>query len=256
MAYDGREFAGWARQAGLRTVQGVLEELIGHLVGRSVDLVCAGRTDAGVHARGQVAHLDVPRATLGHLTCRRLNRGLPADVRITAAVPAAPGFDARFAALWRRYSYRVCDDEVGPAPLDRHRTLAWPRPLDGEAMNRAAIPLLGEHDFIALCKPRPGASTIRQLQACAWRRRPDGTLELGVQADAFCHSMVRSLVGVLLPVGDGRRDPSWPVEVLRSRMRHPAAMVMPPHPLVLEEVGYPPDDLLQQRQALTRQVRR
>lgn len=232
-----------------------MERIIGHLVGGTVDLVCAGRTDAGVHARGQVAHVDIPMSGLEVLNSRRLNRGLPPDIRVTAIGPAAPGFDARFSALWRRYSYRVCDQVSGPDPLARHRTLAWPKPLDETAMNDAAEAMLGEHDFAALCKQRPGATTIRDLQACAWTRESDGTLILQVRADAFCHSMVRSLVGVLLPVGDGRRSTSWPMHVLASGVRHPAAMVMAPHPLVLEEVGYPPEELLLQRQSVTRQVR-
>lgn len=229
--------------------------LIGHLMGCPANLVCAGRTDAGVHARGQVVHLDVPPEAFDLLSLRRLNRGLPADVRITSLERAPEGFDARFSALWRRYSYRICDDELGPDPLERHRTLAWPRELDEKAMNEAASALVGEHDFAALCKQRPGATTIRDLQACGTRRESFGTLLLEVQADAFCHSMVRSLVGVLLPVGDGRRGVDWPAEVLASGRRHPAAMVMPPHPLVLESVGYPPDDRMLQRQLVTRQVR-
>lgn len=255
LAYDGLGFAGWARQAGQRTIQGEIERILGHLSGCQVGVVCAGRTDAGVHARGQVAHVDIPCEAQDRLSLRQVNRALPEDIRVSSLERAPEGFDARFSALWRRYSYRVCDDAIGPDPLERHRTLAWPKRLDEKAMNEAANGLLGEHDFAAFCKRRPNGTTIRQLQACDWSRRPDGTVVLDIQADAFCHSMVRSLVGALLPVGDGRRGIHWPVDMLRAGHRHSAAMVMPAHPLVLEAVGYPPDDRLLDRQAITRQVR-
>jgi len=232
-----------------------VERVLGHLIGAECSLVCAARTDAGVHAHGQVAHLDLPHTSLENLSLRRLNRPLPPDVRIVACQPVPIDFDARFSALWRRYSYRICDDQVGPDPLQRHRTLGWPKPLDEGAMNQAAAGLIGEHDFASLCKRRPGASTIRELQVCRTTRDPDGILVLQVRADAFCHSMVRSLVGMLLPVGDGRRDPSWPAEVLVSGLRHPAAMVMPPHPLILEEVRYPAPEEFADRQLRTRRMR-
>lgn len=235
-------------------MQGELEAVLAHLVRIPVALTCAGRTDAGVHARGQVAHVDVPADTAG-LTVERVNRALPADIRVVGLCQAPSGFDARFSAMWRRYSYRVSDAPSGPDPLERHRVLPWPRPLDLEAMNQAAAALVGEHDFAAFCKPRPFASTIRALLECSWQRDATGTAALGIRADAFCHSMVRSLVGALLPVGDGRRGPDWPTAVLASGRRHPAAMVMPAYALILEEVGYPGPDGMQQRQAVTRSLR-
>lgn len=235
-------------------MQGELEAVLVHLVRMPVTLTCAGRTDAGVHARGQVAHVDVPNEAAG-LTLDRVNRALPADIRVLGLGPAPVGFDARFSALWRRYSYRVCDGPSGPDPLDRHRILPWPRPLDLAAMNEASASLLGEHDFAAFCKQRPFASTIRALLECAWARDEAGLAVLTIRADAFCHSMVRSVVGALLPVGDGRRGHHWPGEVLRSGRRDPAVTVMPAYPLILEEVGYPAPEGLQQRQAITRFVR-
>lgn len=255
LAYDGFAFVGWARQQGQRTVQGEVERVLGHLLGQPVALVCAGRTDSGVHAKGQVAHFDLPLGCTVGPSLHQVNRALPHDIRVGVLDVAPNGFDARFSALWRRYSYRVCDQVTGPDPLERHRTLSWPRGLDEAGMNAAARRLLGEQDFAAFCKRRATGSTIRTLQRCAWTRLSSGVLVLEVQADAFCHSMVRSLVGALLPVGDGRRSIDWPVEVLHERQRHSAVMVMPAHPLVLEEVGYPCAGELLARQAITRQVR-
>lgn len=229
--------------------------MLAHLIGRQARVTCAGRTDAGVHATGQVAHVDVVSDSAPALTVARINRALPADIRLLALGPAPTGFDARFSALWRQYAYRVCDDDIGPHPLIRNQVLRWPRPLDLTAMNRAAEQLRGEHDFAAFCKRRPQASTIRELFDCRWDRDAEGVAVLRVRADAFCHSMVRSLVGALLPVGDGRRDPSWPATVLTTGQRDPAVMVMPPYPLVLEAVGYPSGAGLAARQAVTRHLR-
>ena len=257
IAYDGRDFSGWARQthpAGLRTIQGLLEEVLGHLLGVGVTVTCAGRTDAGVHARGQVAHLDVAEWP-GEVDVRRVNRALPSDVRVTRISPVPAEFDARFSAIWRRYSYRVCDDGVGPAPLDRWSVLPWHRPLRIEDLNEASAHLVGEHDFAPFCKQRDFGTTVRAVQVLHWDRDADGLAVMTVQADAFCHSMVRSLVGVLLPVGDGRRATTWPAEILRSGQKHSAVTVMPAFPLVLEEVGYPADDLLLERQRQTRTLR-
>ena len=255
LAYDGRNFSGWARQTELRTVQGELERMLGHLYGVHVDVTCAGRTDAGVHARGQVAHIDVPESLVDGLELRRINRALSEDVRIIAITRVPESFDARFSAIWRRYSYTVSDSVVGAAPLDRHMVLAWPRPLNLDALNEAAQAVIGEHDFTAFCKPRDFASSVREIQDLTWTR-VDGQAVMSIRADAFCHSMVRSLVGVMLPVGDGRRSVTWPADVLASRARHSAVTVMPAFPLVLEEVGYPPDHLLLARQEQTRTFRK
>ncbi|WP_218566724.1 tRNA pseudouridine(38-40) synthase TruA [Vallicoccus soli] len=269
LAYDGTAFAGWARQPGLRTVQGELEAALTRVLRLDgpAQLTVAGRTDAGVHARGQVAHLDVPRAAWeavpgrsprqpGEALVLRLAGTLPPDVRVRRAAPAPPGFDARFGAVWRRYAYRVCDAPQGPDPLVRHHVLRHPRPLDPATMTAAGALLLGEHDFAAFCRRREGASTVRALQRLQWRRVEDGPyaglLEGTVVADAFCHSMVRALVGALLAVGDGRRPPDWPRGVLSARRRDPAVTVVGPEGLVLEEVGYPPDAELAARAAQTR----
>ena len=221
-------------------------------------LTVAGRTDAGVHARGQVAHLDVPAAAWPVPAGRALSRlagVLPADVRVRAIGPAPDGFDARFSALWRRYSYRVCDDEAAADPLRRHETLWRFRRLDLAAMNEAARRLLGEHDFAAFCRRREGATTVRALRTLDWRRDDDGTAIATVVADAFCHNMVRSLAGALLAVGEGWRPPGWPAAVLAAAVRDPAVRVLPPHGLCLEEVGYPPPGDLAARAAAARRVR-
>jgi tRNA pseudouridine38-40 synthase len=251
LAYEGTGYAGWARQPDQRTVQGVLEDALRTVLRlpESPSLTVAGRTDAGVHARGQVAHSDLDDVP----PIRWLNRLLPDDVRLWSVTAASPGFDARFSALSRRYSYRVTDGPVDP--LRRRDTLAWGHPLDLAAMNAAAESLMGEHDFAAYCKRREGATTIRRLLALSWSRAADGVLEARVEADAFCHSMVRALVGALLTVGEGRRPPEWPGQVLAAAVRDSAVPVVPAHGLCLEEVHYPPDAQLAARASATRRVR-
>jgi len=260
LSYDGTEFSGWAAQPARRTVEGVLTETLGRVLrlGEAPRLTVAGRTDAGVHARGQVAHADLLVDTweaLADAMPRRLARALPPDIRVRRMMRAPEGFDARFSALWRRYSYRVCDDLTAADPLRRHDTLWYPRGLDLAAMNAAATALLGEHDFAAFCRRREGATTVRALRRLDWQRDVDGVAVACVIADAFCHNMVRALVGALLPVGEGSRAPSWPAAVLAAAVRDPAVRVVPPHGLCLEEVRYPEPGQLAARATLTRRVR-
>lgn len=225
---------------GLTTVLRVAEPLT---------LVVAGRTDAGVHASGQVAHVDVPVSRYpGELASptdpsaemallRRLAGVLPRDMRVTSVEVVTSAFDARFSATSRRYTYRVWDSVVPPDPLRRRVVLWHRRQLDLDAMNRAALPLVGEHDFLAFCRPREGARTTRTLLGTRCRRERDGTVAIEVVGQAFCHNQVRALVGALLPVGDGRRDEGWPAAVLSARERG-RITVAPAHGLVLEEVRY------------------
>jgi tRNA pseudouridine38-40 synthase len=268
LAYDGTDFFGWAAQPGLRTVQGVVEQTLQRVLRleKPPTTTCAGRTDAGVHARGQVCHVDVPAAAYAavsgrsslppaHVLTRRLAGALPADVRVRRVEEAPDGFDARFSALWRRYAYRICDDPAVADPLRRREVLDHPRRLDHEAMNDAARRLLGEHDFAAFCRAREGATTVRTLLELSWDRDATGLLVARVIADAFCHSMVRALVGALLRVGEGRRPVEWPAQVLAARVRDPAVPVVPARGLTLEEVAYPPANQLAARAALTRRVR-
>ena len=267
LAYDGTDFHGWAAQPTLRTVQGTLEAALAQVLRLdTVAVTCAGRTDTGVHARGQVMHLDVEEHALeesaGRSTSppaeallRRLNGVLPVDVRVHRVAVAAVGFDARFSALWRRYAYRIADAPDLVDPLARTAVLAWPRQLDLAAMNEAAALLTGEHDFAAFCRKREGATTIRTLLDLSWDRDPTGLAVATVRADAFCHSMVRALVGCLVAVGEGRRTPSWAGEVLRSATRDPGVTVMHAHGLTLEEVAYPADDELAAQAQAARVVR-
>lgn len=253
LAYDGTDFRGWAAQPGLRTVQGELTAALATVLRVPVDdvpVTCAGRTDSGVHARGQVAHVDLaPALAEQHaerldLLARRLNGVLERDVRVRAVTPAPDGFDARFAALWRRYAYRIVDDPARVDPLTRHHVLAWPRRLDETAMAHAAATLVGLHDFAAFCKQREGATTVRTLLDFDWIRDDDGVLVGHVQADAFCHSMVRALVGCMIAIGEGRLPVEWAAQVLTARERDPRVVVVPAHGLTLEEVAYPEDDEL------------
>jgi tRNA pseudouridine38-40 synthase len=267
LAYDGTDFHGWAAQPRLRTVQGELEAALGTALRvPEVPVVCAGRTDTGVHARGQVVHLDVTEADLTasagrsqdpplEALVRRLNGILPGDVRVRRAVVAAEGFDARFSALWRRYAYRVADAPDLVDPLTRRHVLAWPRPLDLARMNAASADLVGHHDFASFCKRREGATTIRTLLDLSWARDADGVAVATVRADAFCHSMVRALVGCLLAIGEGRRPVTWAAEQLAARQRDPGVSVAHAHGLTLEEVAYPDAAALAQRAEQTRAKR-
>ena len=254
LAYDGTGFSGWARQPGLRTVQGVLEDALATIFRRHdapPRLTVAGRTDVGVHATGQVAHVDLTPAQLGSLRgdlAKRLNgiAGLDSDVRVFRSIAAPPGFDARFSALWRRYEYRIADAGALHDPRRRSHTLWHPAALDAEAMHAAAQSLLGLHDFAAFCKPREGATTIRTLKEFTWERDPDGVLIARLQADAFCHSMVRALIGACV-------DAAADVVTLRdAAVRTSAFKVMPAKGLTLVEVGYPPDAELAARAEQTR----
>jgi tRNA pseudouridine38-40 synthase len=257
VAYDGTDFAGWAVQPDRRTVAGVLTAELVRLFGSADGLTVAGRTDAGVHATGQVCHVDVPPSSWERLSdsvVRRLAGLLPDDVRVRSVAPAPEGFDARFSALWRRYEYRVTDDPWGASPLRRHDTLAWPRRLDLDALNAAARGLVGEHDFAAYCRRKEHGTTIRMVQRLDWERAVDGVFVATVQADAFCQSMVRSLVGAMLTVGDGRRAVEWPGSLLTRRERASEVPVVGAHGLTLVEVAYPAGGFAERADA-TRRLR-
>jgi tRNA pseudouridine38-40 synthase len=268
LAYDGAQFCGWARQPGLRSVQAELESALRAVLrvgaGIPVRVAVAGRTDAGVHAVGQVCHSDVPLAAWAavpdpSLTLRRrLNGVLPPDLRVRHVDVAPEGFDARWSASWRRYSYLVADDPAGQDPRTRGHVLWHPRALDVEAMDAACAPFVGEHDFAAFCRAREGASSVRTLHDIGWRRvgRSAGAaspVEFSVRADAFCHSMVRALVGAFIAVGDGRWPVERPAQLLAAAERVPVIATAPAHPLTLVEVGYPPDaDLARQAEQARR----
>lgn len=234
-----------------------------------VRLRAAGRTDAGVHATGQVGHVDVPVDAVANAysrssaggggpeflpLVRRLGRFLPGDVRVTEIARAPEGFDARFSALRRHYAYRLTTAPYGALPQQARYVTAWPRALDVDTMNAASRDLLGLHDFAAFCRHREGATTIRELQRLDWSR--DGELITArVSADAFCWSMVRSLVGALLAVGEHRRPVSWCAELLSATARSSDFAAAPPQGLTLLGVDYPPDDQLEARNLITRDLR-
>jgi tRNA pseudouridine38-40 synthase len=268
IAYDGTDFAGWAVQAGQRTVAGVLDDALSTVFRVTVTVRAAGRTDAGVHATGQVAHVDVPTDALAYAyprtprpddreflpLVRRLARLLPADVRVRDIVRAPAGFDARFSALRRHYIYRLSTAPYGVEPQRARYVTPWPRPLDVDAMAEASRHLLGLQDFAAFCRPRVGATTIRDLQRLDWSR--DGeNITAYVTADAFCWSMVRSLVGAVLAVGEHRREPGWCSELLTSTERSSDFAAAPPQGLTLVGVDYPPNDQLEARTKVTRELR-
>src|SRR4051794_30890353 len=260
VSYDGGDFSGWAVQPSRRTVAGVLLEALARLVGAGtpLGLTVAGRTDAGVHATGQVCHIDLPTGLWDELSgslLRRLGALMPPDARVRA-VTAVPGtFDARFSATFRRYEYRVADTPWGPEPLRRNDTIRWVRPLDVDRMRVAAAGLIGEHDYAAYCKRKEHATTVRAITRLDWRRDPDGVAVATVQADAFCQAMVRSLVGAMLTVGDGRREPSWPATLLGLRGRSSSITVAPAHGLTLVAVGYPAETEYARRADATRRLR-
>ncbi|MDZ7885683.1 MAG: tRNA pseudouridine(38-40) synthase TruA [Mycobacterium sp.] len=269
VAYDGTDFAGWATQEGQRTVAGVLEDALSTVFRTPVILRAAGRTDAGVHASGQVVHVDVPEAALRHAypraarpagepeflpLTRRLARFVPEDVRVLGIVRAPEGFDARFSALRRHYEYRFATAPYGATPEQARFVTPWPRPLDVAAMRDASRHLIGLHDFAAFCKHREGATTIREMQRLDWTRDGD-LITAHVSADAFCWSMVRSLVGALLAVGEGRREPAWCASLLGASKRSSDFAAAPARGLTLVAVDYPADDQLAARISVTRDLR-
>ncbi|MGK9219695.1 MULTISPECIES: tRNA pseudouridine synthase A [unclassified Microbacterium] len=273
IAYDGTNFRGWARQPGLRTVQGTLEAALTRIASSPVQLVVAGRTDAGVHATGQVAHADIDDVQWERMTQRRRNApevedpmepvarrlmgvlGQYSDVAVNRVSTAPEGFDARFSATWRRYAYRIADQVVGYDPMERHRTTTVRAELDVAAMDDAARGLVGLWDFAAYCKPRPEATTIRTLLEFDWRRDDDGVLVANVRADAFCHSMVRALVGACVAVGEGKLTAEH-LRIIRDGLeRTNEFKVLAARGLTLTEVGYPADGQLAQRAEQTRNRR-
>jgi tRNA pseudouridine38-40 synthase len=268
IAYDGTHFRGWARQPGLRTVQGTLEEALARIVGSAVQLVVAGRTDAGVHAAGQVAHVDLDDEQWARVETRhgrashdpagslagRMRGVLGAypDVTVVRTSIAPEGFDARFSAVWRRYRYRLADDVAGYDPLRRANTTTQRGSRDVERMDAAAQTLIGLHDFAAYCKPREEATTIRTLLEYRWTRDAEGVLVAELKADAFCHSMVRALVGACAAVGEGRLDVADVVTLRDALARTSEFKVLAARGLTLTQVGYPADDLLAARAEQTR----
>ena len=263
IAYDGTDFHGWAAQPGQRTVQGVLQEAIGEALATlglppDQELTVAGRTDAGVHARRQMAHLDadVPSERCSDLE-RLIRRRLPPDIYLLKAQPAPPGFDARFSAFGRTYCYRLWDSMSVPFPALSRYVTAVPYPVIVQRMEQAAASLTGLRDFAPFCRKHDGATTIRHLRRFDVVRAddPSRTIECWLEADAFCQQMVRSLVGAVVAVGATRRDFDWLASVATGKTRANDVPVLPPGGLTLESVSYPPDDRLAARAAEARNTR-
>ena len=256
IAYDGTAFFGWATQPDRRTIQAHVEHAISQVTRGEVQSIVAGRTDAGVHATGQVIHVDLPDSVfndgLSYGDLRyRLNRILDEDVRVMEISDAPEGFHARFSALRRIYTYKILDaNEVIP-PLSRYDVAPWYRPLDAELMNKASTLVLGHHDFAAFCKFKEGGTTLRTLQKYQWHRDETGLLVAEVVADAFCYSMVRNLVGAVVCVADGRKEPSWMAELLANKERVSDSLVFPARGLSLTRVDYPSEQELIDRAKLT-----
>jgi len=251
LSYDGTNFSGWAIQPDRRTVQQCIEEAISTVAQAKAETIVAGRTDAGVHATGQVIHVDLPESLELDDLAYKLNRILDEDIRINQIQIAPTAFHARFSALRRYYEYRILDENKVIPPLARFNTASWYRPLDVDQMNHASALLLGTHDFAAFCKFREGATTIRTLESYLWRRDRDGYLVGDVVADAFCYSMVRNLVGAVVCVADGRKDPSWMAELLANKERVSDSLVFPARGLSLYRVDYPTNDQLIERAKVT-----
>ena len=256
ISYDGTNFYGWGAQPDRRTVQALVEEAISRISRSDVESIVAGRTDAGVHATGQVVHVDVPDAMFdSDLTYKdlryKLNRILDEDVRIMDITDAPQGFHARFSALRRYYTYKIIDNNEVIPPQSRYDVASWYRPLDVEQMNEASSLVLGHHDFAAFCKFRQGGTTIRTLEKYEWTRNKDGVLIADVVADAFCYSMVRNLVGAVVCVADGRKEPNWMSELLANKERVSDSLVFPARGLTLYRVDYPTDDQLLARAKVT-----
>lgn len=268
LSYDGTDFHGWARQKGeLRTVQQVLEDNLSMILRHEVELTVAGRTDVGVHAAGQVAHFDIPASALEQRSIdgdpvklvRRLAKLLPEDVRVHDCQQAPEGFDARFSALERHYVYRITTHPRGALPTRARDTAVWPKAVDIEAMQQAAEQLVGLHDFAAFCKAKPHATTIRDLMSFEWvdvsTPSEPQLYEARVGADAFCWSMVRSLVGCCLRVGEGSRGIDFASEMLALNSRSSHIPLAPAKGLSLVQVDYPADADLAARAAQTRDRR-
>ena len=251
ISYDGTNFSGWGIQPDRRTVQQSVEDAISTVAQAKAETIVAGRTDAGVHATGQVIHVDLPESLELTDLAYKLNRILDQDIRINQITIAPPAFHARFSALRRYYEYRILDENKVIPPLARFNTESWYRSLDVDVMNQASALLLGTHDYAAFCKFREGATTIRTLETYSWRRDNQGVLIADVVADAFCYSMVRNLVGAIVCVADGRKDASWISTLLENKERVSDSLVFPARGLSLYKVDYPDDAELLERAAKT-----
>ena len=238
LAYDGTNYSGWAKQPDRRTLQEEIETALAKITQSTIETIVAGRTDAGVHASGQVIHVDIPDKIDPRSLLFKLNRMLDEDIRILKVAIAPAAFHARFSAIQRNYVYKILDANQVVAPLHRFDVAPWYRALDVEILNMASALLVGERDFVAFCKFREGATTFRNLVRFNWIRDGEGYLIADIAADAFCYSMVRNLVGAVVCVAEGRFSTDWITAVLENKERVPESMVFVARGLTLHQVDY------------------
>jgi tRNA pseudouridine38-40 synthase len=238
LAYDGTNYAGWAKQPDQRTIQEEIETALAKITQSPIETVVAGRTDAGVHASGQVIHVDVPENSEIKELVFKLNRMLDEDIRILKVTVMDKAFHARFSATERSYTYTILDGNQVVSPLHRLGVAPWYRSLDVEILNSASALLLGNHDFAAFCKFREGATTIRNLKSFNWTRDDAGYLIADIAANAFCYSMVRNLVGAVVCVAEGRNNLEWISAMLANKERVPDSLVFVARGLTLRHVEY------------------
>ena len=258
LSYDGSNFFGWGKQSDRRTIQGEVESALSTLYRRELETIVAGRTDAGVHAINQVAHVDLPITDPGfefESLTYRLNRILTEEIRIKSVERAAKDFHARFTALRRHYIYKILDGNQVLEPLQRFDTAPWYRELDVANMNDAARSLIGQQDFFSFAKYRENSTTIRELQRFDFERRKDGVIISHISADAFCYNMVRALIGTMVYIGEGRFPVSWARELLEKRERPSDSLVFPARGLTFIGVDYPKDEELAARATKTMNLR-
>jgi len=240
LTYDGSDLSGWAKQPGLRTVQEEVETALSTITRSKAATIVAGRTDAGVHAKHQVFHVDLPADIDIENLAFRLNQILKSDIRILSAMKAPEYFHARFGATSRRYQYKIIDGGQVTAPLDRYDSAEWFRSLDIDLMNQACQSILGEHDFFTFCKHRQGMSTVKNLMKFDWHRDEKGVVIGVIEANSFGYNMVRNLVGAAVCVGEGRFEPSWLRKILDEKVRVSDSYVFPAKGLTLLSIQYPP----------------
>jgi len=240
LTYDGSDLSGWAKQPGLRTVQEEVETALSTITRSKAATIVAGRTDAGVHAKHQVLHVDLPADIDSENLAFRLNQILKSDIRILSAMKAPEYFHARFGATSRRYQYKIIDGGQVTAPLDRYDSAEWFRSLDIDLMNQAGHSILGEHDFFTFCKHRQGMSTVKNLMKFDWHRDEKGVVIGVIEANSFGYNMVRNLVGAAVCVGEGRFEPSWLRKILDEKVRVSDSYVFPAKGLTLLSIQYPP----------------
>lgn len=238
LAYDGTNYAGWAKQPDQRTIQEEIETALAKITQSPVETIVAGRTDAGVHASGQVIHVDVPENSEIKELVFKLNRMLDEDIRILKVTVMDKAFHARFSATERSYTYTILDGNQVVSPLHRLDVAPWYRSLDIEILNSASALLLGKHDFAAFCKFREGATTVRNLKRFNWTRDNAGYLTADIAANAFCYSMVRNLVGAVVCVAEGRNNLDWISAMLANKERVPDSLVFVARGLTLRHVEY------------------